>query len=294
MHGILNIAKPPGCTSREIVNRIERRIQPIKVGHAGTLDPLATGVLVCPVGQGTRLIEYIQRYPKTYEGTFELGKSSDTEDITGTVTILENCPKPSRQQLEQVLPRFVGRIQQMPPNFSALKVKGQRAYKLARAGEAVELAARPIEVYSLELLDFGYPQFCLRITCGSGTYVRSLGRDIAQVLGSEAVMSQLVRTAIGPFSLATAISGETLAEADLAACLLPLSTATQLIPQVAISPDAARGFVQGQLVALPGVEPCEEVAALDEAGNLLAIVSPAEEGKWRTAKNFQAAMERYP
>jgi len=294
MHGILNIAKPPGCTSRDIVNRIERRIQPTKVGHAGTLDPLATGVLVCPVGQGTRLIEYIQRYPKTYEGTFELGKSSDTEDITGKVTILEDCPKPSRQQLEQVLPRFVGRIQQMPPNFSALKVKGKRAYKLARAGETVELSARPIDIYALELLDFDYPEFRLRISCGSGTYVRSLGRDIAQALGSEAVMSQLIRTAIGPFSLATAISGETLAEADLAACLLPLSTATQLIPQVAISPEAARGFVQGQLVALPGVEPREEVAALDEAGNLLAIVSPAEEGKWRTAKNFQAAMERFP
>lgn len=294
MHGILNIAKPPGCTSRDIVNRIERRIRPTKAGHAGTLDPLATGVLVCPVGQGTRLIEYIQRYPKTYEGTFQLGKSSDTEDITGKVTILEDTPELSRQQLEEVLPRFVGRIQQMPPSFSALKVKGKRAYKLARAGESVELAARPIDIYALDLLQFDYPQFRLRITCGSGTYVRSLGRDIAQALGSEAVMSQLVRTAIGPFSLATAISGETLAEADLDAALLPLNTATQSIPQIKISPEDARRFVHGQLVPLPGVERSEEVAALDEGGNLLAIVSPAEDGKWRTAKNFQAAMERFP
>lgn len=291
MHGILNIAKPQWMSSRDVVNRVARLAGKSKTGHAGTLDPLATGVLVCPVGQGTRLIEYIQRMPKTYEGTFLLGKSSDTEDVTGKVTELPEPPQIDRSELESILPQFLGTIQQVPPSFSALKVQGKRAYKLARAGTAVTLAARPVEIYALELLEFDFPRFRLRIECGSGTYVRSLGRDIARRLGTEAVMESLVRTAIGPYHLDQAAVLEDLDEAALAEQLLPLVTAVQDLPQATISPEDARLLVYGQQVSLPGVQPAEELASLDAQGNLLAILVPTEQNTWRSAKNFQAAIQ---
>src|SRR5436190_8799230 len=199
MFGLLNVDKPSGLTSRDVVNRVQRLVKPHKVGHAGTLDPLASGVLVVCVGPATRLIEYVQRMPKRYLATFLLGRRSETEDIEGAVTELTDTPVPTVEQAHGALPNFVGRIQQLPPAFSALKVDGQRAYALARKGETPDLQPRPIEVYSVELVEYSYPQLVLDIRCGSGTYVRSLGRDIARALGTEAVMSALVRTEIGPF-----------------------------------------------------------------------------------------------
>ena len=201
MFGLLNVHKPAGITSRDVVNRIQRVVRPVKVGHAGTLDPLATGVLVICLGSATRLIEYVQRMPKHYRGTFLLGRKSDTEDIEGEIEVLDAAPQPSIDEIHAALPQFVGTIRQRPPAYSALKVGGKRAYQLARAGQEVQLAARPIEVYSLSLQHYEYPEIVLDIQCGSGTYVRSLGRDLADGLGTGAVMSALERTAIGDFDL---------------------------------------------------------------------------------------------
>src|SRR5437868_5550844 len=139
MFALLNVNKPAGITSRDVVNRLQRLVRPAKVGHAGTLDPLATGVLVVCLGQATRLIEYVQQMPKTYHGTFLLGRESDTEDIEGDVKELPNAPRPSRAEIDAALPQFVGRIEQRPPAYSALKVGGERAYDKARRGEAVVL-----------------------------------------------------------------------------------------------------------------------------------------------------------
>ena len=148
--GLLNVDKPAGMTSRDAVDLVQRLARPAKVGHAGTLDPLATGVLVICVGAATRLIEYVQRMPKRYVGTFLLGRSSTTEDIEGQVTLLSDPPIPAAAQIEAATEKFVGSLLQRPPAFSALKVAGKRAYDLARRGEAVELKPRPVEVYALK------------------------------------------------------------------------------------------------------------------------------------------------
>jgi tRNA pseudouridine55 synthase len=161
MFGLLNINKPRGLTSRSVVNRLAKHVRPHKVGHAGTLDPLATGVLVVCVGPATRLVPYIQDQPKRYIGTFRVGQKSTTEDLEGE---LEDVPTVDfgRADLESVLPRFTGRIQQVPPAFSAIRVGGQRAYALARKGREVEVPPREVEILSLVCREFAFPEFTLR------------------------------------------------------------------------------------------------------------------------------------
>ncbi|QDU76016.1 tRNA pseudouridine synthase B [Bremerella volcania] len=287
MHGILNINKPAGKTSRDVVNIIQRLMRPAKTGHAGTLDPLATGVLVCPVGHGTKLIEYIQRMPKTYEACFLLGRQSDTEDIEGNVQLLDDPPRPSRDEIEAVLLNYLGTIEQVPPAFSALKVAGKRAYDLARQGKEVELASREIEVYALEILAYDYPQLRMRIECGSGTYVRSLGRDIARDLGTEAIMSELMRTAIGCFQIDDAIHpDDQLSRGTLAAALQPTSLAVSQMPQVTVDHDKIVRLAQGKLIEVDVDTASQEVAAMTQAGQLVAVLVPGKEGGWRTARNF--------
>ena len=189
MHGFLCINKSPGATSRDAVNAIQRLVRPSKVGHAGTLDPLATGVLVIAVGHATRLIRFVQQMPKTYIGTFELGKTSDTEDITGEVVSHDIEPPPTIDAIQQAISPLLGNIMQRPPAYSALKVDGKRAYSLAREGKHVKLEPRPIVVHEIELIRYEFPILELRIVCGSGTYVRSLGRDLGESLGCGAVMT---------------------------------------------------------------------------------------------------------
>jgi tRNA pseudouridine55 synthase len=203
--GFLNIDKPQWVTSRDAVDRVKWAVRPHKVGHAGTLDPLATGVLVVCVGQATRLAEQVQRHPKAYDATFLLGRVSDTEDTEGEVMELLDAPLVDRLQLAAVLPQFIGRIPQVPPAYSAVKVDGRRAYKLARRGQAVQLEARPVDIHQLEIVEFEYPRVRLRIVCGSGTYIRSLGRDLARAVGTEAVMTSLRRDWIGPFHVESAL-----------------------------------------------------------------------------------------
>jgi len=287
MHGILNINKPAGKTSRDVVNIIQRLVRPAKTGHAGTLDPLATGVLVCPVGRGTKLIEYIQRMPKTYEACFLLGRQSETEDIEGDVHLLDDPPRSEREQIEAVLPKYIGAIEQMPPAFSALKVAGKRAYDLARQGKEVELASRQIEVDAIEILAYDYPELRMRIECGSGTYIRSLGRDMARDLGTEAVMSELTRTAIGPFRIADAIHpDDQLSRGALVAELLPAALAVSQLPQVTVDQEAIIRLSQGKGVDVNPPEAAQEVAAVNAAGELVAVLVPGKEDPWRTTRNF--------
>jgi tRNA pseudouridine55 synthase len=201
IRGLLNLNKPSGITSRGAIDLVCRLAGKTKVGHAGTLDPLASGVLVVGVGAATRLIEYVQRMPKHYTATFLLGRQSETEDIESLVVELDDPPIPTREEIVAATGRFCGRIQQRPPAYSAVKVAGRRAYALARAGREVELDARPITVHRLEVRAYAYPTLTLEVRCGGGTYVRSLGRDLAASLGTAAVMSELVRTAIGGFRI---------------------------------------------------------------------------------------------
>lgn len=276
MFGLLNVHKPAGMTSRDVVNRIQRVVRPVKVGHAGTLDPLATGVLIVLVGNATRLTDYAHLHDKTYVGEFRLGQWSDTEDIEGNVVVEESPRIPTREELEGLLPRFVGEISQRPPAYSALKVGGERAYDLARQGKAVELASRMIEVHSIKLLKFEYPDLQMEITCGSGTYIRSLGRDIAEVAGTCAVMTSLVRTRIGPWHLQNAKRLEELDNLTaIKESLLPAKEVVSLFESLVATPDEIIALSHGKKIARSFEMPQTngtELAVLTEAGELAAVV----------------------
>ncbi len=274
MHGLLNLHKPAGITSRDVVNQVQRLVRPAKIGHAGTLDPLATGVLVVCVGAATRLVEYVQRLPKSYEATFLLGRQSDTDDIEGAVVEMPDVRQPSRSDLEAALPRFVGTISQRPPDYSAVKVRGQRAYELARKGEKISLTERTVSVHSLRIVRYEYPVLDVAIECGSGTYVRALGRDLAESLGTRAVMSQLVRTAIGPFKLAAAVHPHSLTANAVPAALFPLEAAVEELPAIRLSDEEIVLIRRGQPISRPQHALPADVAGFDRHGNLIAVLVP--------------------
>ncbi len=280
MFGLLNLNKPCGVTSRDVVNRVQRLVKPHKVGHAGTLDPLASGVLVVCLGPATRLIEFVQRMPKRYLATFLLGRQSETEDIEGAVTELVDPPVPTEAKIRAALPSFIGIIQQLPPAFSALKVEGQRAYDLARKGETPDLKPRPIEVHAIELIEYAYPQLTLDVRCGSGTYVRSLGRDIARALGTEAVMSALTRTEIGPFHLTQALSGDDITPQSIDRAFLPPQGALGTMPTCTVS-EQEEAFLRNGRQIVRRDEGYKEVALFTTSGRLLAIVVPAGSSHWQ-------------
>ena len=177
-------------TSRSVVNVVQRLVKPHKVGHAGTLDPLATGVLIVAVGKATRLMQHVHTLPKTYRGTFQLGMRSDTEDIEGEIQTVENPRQPSTDEIQAVVDDFQGTQSQQPPVFSALKIKGQRAYSIARQGKTVKLEPREITIHRIGLKEYEFPFFTVDVQCSTGTYIRSLGRDIGERLECGAVMTE--------------------------------------------------------------------------------------------------------
>jgi len=278
--GLLNINKPSGITSRDVVNHVQRIVRPAKAGHAGTLDPLASGVLVVCVGPATRLIDYVQQGAKRYRATFLLGRQSDTEDIEGEVTVLASAPAPTRDEIVRAAASFVGEIRQRPPAYSALKVGGRRAYDLARAGKEVELAERPVKVYSIDVLDYDYPSLSLDIRCGAGTYVRSLGRDLAASLGTAAVMSALVRTEVGSFRLEDACELEDIRGETLGDLLLPPRRAVADLPVVILTADEIHRLSHGMPVRREGLTELAEAAGCDEGGELMAILTAREGQLW--------------
>jgi tRNA pseudouridine55 synthase len=285
--GLLNVNKPGGMTSRDVVNRVQRLARRLKAGHAGTLDPLASGVLVVCVGAATRLIAYVQRMPKRYRATFLLGRQSPTEDVDGPVTELTDPPVPTLDQLHMAARELTGEIRQRPPAFSALKVGGRRAYDLARAGKPADLEPRPVMVYRLDVEAYRYPELHLAVECGSGTYVRSLGRDLAASLGTAAVMSQLTRTAVGSFTVEEAVPMEDLDPGHWTDHLLPPLRAVDMLPRVVLS-DAETVCIQsGQAIRLQlPQENAEEVAAVRADGRLAAILVARGPGQWGPACNL--------
>lgn len=286
MFGLLVLNKPSGVTSRRVVDQVQRLVRPAKVGHAGTLDPLASGVLVVGLGQATRLMEYVQELPKQYKGTFLLGRSSTTEDIEGEVTLLADAVQPAREDIERAADSLRGPIEQRPPAFSALKVGGRRAYDLARQGQAPELAPRGVRIERLVVTRYEYPELDLDVECSSGTYVRSLGRDLAERAGSAAVMSALVRTAIGAFRLEESVDPDQLTRDNLTGHLRdPILAVRGLMPEVALSDMDVERVGRGLPVSLD--EDCgERCAAIDSTGRLRAILVRRSASQYRPAKNF--------
>jgi tRNA pseudouridine55 synthase len=274
--GVLNLNKPTGITSRQAVDRVKRCLRGTRLGHAGTLDPLATGVLVVCVGAATRLIEYVQRMPKTYRTVVRLGAWSDTLDAHGRVTELASPRRPARAELEAALKRQVGSILQRPPDFSALKVQGQRAYDLARQGRAVELAPRPVRVDRIDLVSYQWPRLEIEIACGGGTYIRSIARDLGEDLGCGGLVEMLTRTRIGPFTLDDALDLDQPSAGTIAGYLRPALAAVAELPRLTVTGEQVAALVQGRelrtatiagaALAAPG-----EVALVGPQGTLVAI-----------------------
>ncbi|MDE6076711.1 MAG: tRNA pseudouridine(55) synthase TruB [Muribaculaceae bacterium] len=209
---IIGIDKPLGWTSFDAVKRLRGAIQrrlhlkKFKVGHAGTLDPLATGVLIICTGRATRRIEELQSGDKEYIATIRLGATTPSYDLETEIDQEYPWEHITREQIEATLPRFTGRIMQVPPVFSAVKVDGKRAYNLARKGKEVELKAKPLEIKEMELLDCNFPEITLRIVCSKGTYIRALARDLGEALGSGAHLTGLRRTRVGMIPITSCMS----------------------------------------------------------------------------------------
>jgi tRNA pseudouridine55 synthase len=211
VEGVVNLDKPAGITSARAVAAAKRLVpRGTKVGHAGTLDPFATGVLLLLVGKATRWCERLMDAPKQYEATVKLGATTPTDDVESPEVPVPVPAAPTEADVAAALPRFVGTILQRPPAFSAMRVEGRRAYDLARRGAPVELEPRPVRVYGIDLLDFDYPLLRLRIDCGRGTYVRAIARDLGEALGTGGYLTQLRRTRVGDFMVASAVELERL------------------------------------------------------------------------------------
>ena len=254
VHGILNLSKPAGPTSMDMVRKIKRLTGVRKTGHGGTLDPIASGVLPICLGQATRLMSYLVDSTKVYEARLKLGVATDTFDSTGTVTGTADASGVTREAFEAAMEDFRGSLLQVPPMYSALKKDGERLYELARAGVDVEREPRPVEVMRLELTDWAPPEATIVVECGRGLYVRSLAHDMGQALGCGAHLTGLVRLRAGPFSVEDAITPEQLEEAATAErwqdLLSPLDAVVQHLPAAVVSPALASAVRQGRRVAL--------------------------------------------
>jgi len=223
INGFVVIDKPAGITSHDVVSRVRRILGTRKVGHTGTLDPFATGVLPVAVNDGTKAIPFLDEGVKCYEAVMQLGVATDTLDMTGAVIRNGDWQPVTREDVESVLKRFTGHLSQIPPMYSAIKVDGQPLYKLARQGQVVERTAREIDIHSLELLSFAPPFVSFRVVCSRGTYVRTLADDMGEMLGCGGALKELRRIASGPFEISAAVTLEALEKAAQLSTLETLS-----------------------------------------------------------------------
>ncbi len=282
VHGWIALDKPVGMTSTHAVSMIKRLFSAKRVGHAGTLDPLASGALPIALGEATKTVPFIMDGRKVYRFTVRWGEERDTDDSDGR-TVQTSADRPDAEAIRALLPRFTGTIEQVPPAYSAVKVGGERAYDLARDGETVELKSRPVRIDRIELVAMPDPDHAVfEAECGKGTYVRSLARDFGRALGCHGHVSALRRVSVGPFEEVALISLEQLAalchraatgEGDLADALLPVETALDDIPALAVSGADAARLQRGQAVLLRGRDApiLRGPVSVTASGHLLAL-----------------------
>ncbi len=270
--GILNVNKPAGQTSFAAVRQVQRLPGVRKVGHGGTLDPAADGVLPVLINAATRLADFVHAWPKEYLATVTFGATSDTGDAEGRVTPQGDAGSITSERIEAVLPSFVGFIEQVPPAYSALKQGGESLYRKARRGELVEPAARRVEIHSLTLLEYEPSSASARLAvrCGRGTYIRSLARDLGAALGCGAYLSALTRTAVGPLRLADAITPAHLQQLGerWAETLLAMELPIQHWPALELDSEGAELVRQGRRLPAPA-SPAERYRLLDPQGGLI-------------------------
>lgn len=289
LNGILNLDKPAGWTSHDVVARVRRLLQQRTVGHAGTLDPMATGVLLVCVGQATRVVEYLMGGQKVYRAGIRLGVTTDTYDGEGRMVATAPVPPLTPADLSTALLRFTGAIDQLPPAYSAVKQAGIPAYRRARRGETVELAPRRVVIDRIDLLDWCPPDLSLDILCGPGTYIRSLAHDLGQALGCGATLVALTRLRSGSFTLEGAVSLDTLAAAGerIVDYLHPVTAALDGLVRVQVDPADAVHIAHGRAIGCPAPPDRETGYAVDPAGELLAILTyDAARVQWQPHKVF--------
>ena len=269
MDGFLVINKPKGITSHDAVAFARRRLKIRKIGHAGTLDPMATGVLILGIGSATRLLEYIQNTEKEYEAEITFGATSNTDDAEGEISNFPNSKNFTRKEFEKILPEFLGEIHQIPPQFSAIKISGKTAYSRVRCGEVVKMKPRLIRIYSLEIRNFNFPKVEISIRCGSGTYIRSLARDFGARMEAGGFLSRLTRTRVGNFKINQALPLKSIRSDKI----IPIEKGITL-PQINLTRNEAEKIGNGQKISSRTSEPL--VAAFFDSC-LLAILSREEE-----------------
>ncbi len=286
--GWIIIDKDSGMTSADVVRRVKRILHPQKIGHAGTLDPLATGILPLALGEATKTVSYITDAIKEYEFTIRWGEERTTDDSEGDVVKTSNL-RPGEKDIIKELPGFIGEIEQIPPQFSALKVDGQRAYKLARAGKRVELKPRLVKIDTFEPIsgqnDKDHASF--HVICGKGTYIRALARDLGRKLQCFGHITAIRRTVVGPYSQSRAFSLAKLDDLSHSArvleALIPVMTALDDIPALAVTKDEARRIKNGQVIRLPTKKSGTVCLTLDKT---LVALATVEDGETRPLRIF--------
>lgn len=276
MDGLLLVDKPVGMTSFDVVKRVRRLLDTSKVGHTGTLDPKASGLLPIVLGRCTKLAKYLSNNRKAYDFGLEFGKFTDTLDSEGEVSHTCEWEHIQEPELAHAMETFRGDIKQIPPKYSAIKINGERAYDLARRGEDVEMKPRDVVVYNLALKSFEPPTAEFTVECGSGTYVRSLVRDIAVAVGSCAYTTSIRRTAVGTFSIDQAVALDDLSPEDAVEAVLPAAVMMEELPSYVASRDVSLsiGYGQKPIVDLSfEADHGDTVSVLDEDGELVAVAT---------------------
>lgn len=295
--GILNILKPSGPTSFAVVSRLRRASGERRAGHAGTLDPAATGVLIVCLGQATRTIEYFAGSRKTYSCCITLGVSTDTYDATGAITEERDPSGITREQAEAALQAYTGTIDQMPPMYSAVKYQGERLYRFARKGMEVPRKARQVQIYRNDLLDWRPPDLEVVVECSAGTYIRSLAYDIGQYLGCGAHLHALVRLRAEPFRIEESIPLQQAEDAFYTdawkSLLRPMDEPLRHWKSVTIGAEMEGRIRNGQRIHLPDAEPGSDVErrrAYTEAGDFLAVLRHEAGDLWQPEKVFSTSI----
>jgi tRNA pseudouridine55 synthase len=286
LHGFLTIDKPASITSHDVVSRVRRLARQKRVGHGGTLDPAATGVLPIGLGEATRLLDYLVEGRKRYVAVIELGRTTTTDDAEGVTVAEHPVPDLGAGRLQAILAGFTGAIMQVPPMYSAIQIEGRRLYDLARQGRQLELEARPVEIDAITLLHWESPRLTVEITCGKGTYIRAVARDLGIALGCGAHLAALQRTAVGPLSIERAVPLATMEQEphSLAYHLLPPEAAVEHLRCFTLDEVTARRVQHGLPVERDG-DAIGEVARAHASGRLQALLR-YDGTAWRPFKVF--------
>jgi len=283
MNGFLIINKPKGITSFDVIRKVRKVLNIRKIGHAGTLDPMATGLLILAIGEGTKLLEYLIKKEKTYEAEITFGYESETFDTEGKLTQI-SAKEIDLTEIQTALNNFTGKIQQIPPKYSALKIQGKKAYELAREGKEIQMKAREVEIFNIEIFNYLYPQLSLKINCSTGTYIRSIAHDLGKKLEIGGYLSKLNRIKIGTYFLKDALD---LKDVD-ATKILPLEWGIKNFEQVKISKTEKKLLQNGQQISPKRNFNNNQIIACLFENKLISICKFSDKTKkLQSVKNFQ-------